>query len=80
MEIDIGTALTILAIAFGGWAWVVAWGANMIRTEMRRTSEATVSTGKSLETHILATEKRLTMLETEFGFIRHVLRRFDDPK
>lgn len=82
MTIDIGLALTLLALAFGAWAWVVAWGADVIRKEMKRTSDATEITGKSLEAHILATERRLTMLETEFSYIRRymVKRDYDEPE
>lgn len=75
MVIEIGTALTILSFAFGAWAWVVAWGVKIIRHEMGQTRAAAAAAGQSLENHILATERRLTMLETEFGFIRRYLVR-----
>jgi hypothetical protein len=75
MMIDVGTALTVLSFAFGAWAWVVAWGVKIIRHEMGQTRAAAAAAGQSLENHILATERRLTMLETEFGFIRRYLAR-----
>jgi len=71
--IEVGTALTALAGAFGVWAWVVAWGVGVIRREMAFTRAAAGKATDSLEAHILATERRLTMLETEFAFIRRYL-------
>lgn len=76
--VEIGTALTALSFAFGIWAWVVAWGVKVIRKEMAETRAATVKTGNALEAHILATERRLTMLETEFAYIRRYLSRWHD--
>lgn len=73
MIVDIGLALTFLSFAFGIWAWVVGWGVKVIRREMMETRQATVKTGHALEAHILATERRLTMLETEFGYVRRYL-------
>ena len=78
MVIDVGTGLSLLAGAFGIWAYVVAWGVRVIRNEMAETRQATVKTGHALEAHILATERRLTMLETEFSFIRRYLVRMGD--
>lgn len=78
MVIEVGTALTALSFAFGIWAWVVAWGVKVIRNEMTLLRRASQETSRSLEAHILATERRLTMLETEFGFIRRYLSKDPD--
>lgn len=80
MIVDIGLALTFLSFAFGLWAFVLQWGVRVIRKEMSETRDATVKTGIALEAHILATERRLTMLETEFGFVRRYLTRDDENK
>lgn len=68
--IGIGTALTALSIAFGVWAWVVAWGVSAIRNEVQQMRSTTKDMGTVLTAHINQTERRLTMLETEFGWIK----------
>lgn len=70
VDIDIGTGLTILGMAFGGWAAVVAWGIGVIRKEVAEIKLQTARTTEIQTLHVNQTEKRLTMLETEFGFIR----------
>ena len=68
--INLGTALTALSIAFGVWAWVVAWGVSVIRKEVHDMKVAAATTGGQLTAHVHQTERRLTMLETEFGWIK----------
>ena len=68
--ISIGTALTVLSVAFGVWAWVVAWGVSAIRKEVHDMRVTTKDTAGVLTSHIHQTERRLTMLETEFGWIK----------
>ena len=68
--IGLGTALTVLSIAFGVWAWVVAWGVSVIRREVHDMKVAANNTGGQLTAHVNQTERRLTMLETEFGWIK----------
>ena len=68
--IGLGTALTVLSIAFAVWAWVVAWGVSVIRKEVHDMKVAAHTTGGQLTAHVNQTERRLTMLETEFGWIK----------
>lgn len=68
--VNLGTALTTLSIAFGVWAWVVAWGVSVIRKEVQDMKSAASTTGVQLTAHVHQTERRLTMLETEFGWIK----------
>jgi hypothetical protein len=74
--ISIGSGLAILGMAFGGWAAVVAWGIGVIRKEVHELKAQVGRTADSQVTHINQTERRLTMLETEFGFLR---RKIDHP-
>lgn len=80
MQISIETALAVLAGAFGIWAWIVGWGVSVIKREMENTRNAALRASESLENHILATERRLTMLETEFGFLRRYLSFKEDTR
>ena len=64
------TALKMLSIAFAVWAWVVAWGVSVIRKEVHDMKLAASVTGGQLTAHVNQTERRLTMLETEFGWIK----------
>jgi hypothetical protein len=70
LDIDIGTGLSIFGMAFGGWAAVVAWGIGVIRREVQALKEQIQSTTITQIQHVNQTERRLTMLETEFGFLR----------
>lgn len=75
--ISIGTGLSVLGFAFSAWAFVVAWGVNAIRSEVKELkSQMTVTTNAQI-THVNQTERRLTMLETEFGFLRRKLKKED---
>ena len=69
-EFSVGNALTALSLAFGVWAWVVAWGVNVVRKEVQEMKAIANSSGASLNAHIHQTERRLTMLETEFQYIK----------
>lgn len=73
MEVDLGVAITILGLAFGAWAWIVAWGIQIVRKEVTDLKKAGIDTAGALTEHIRLTERRLTMLETEFGFLRRYL-------
>lgn len=73
-DIDVGTALTVLSIAFGVWAWVVAWGVSVIRKEVQDMKHAATNTGATLNAHVHQTERRLTMLETEFAWLKTTFR------
>lgn len=73
MDIDIADALFVGATAFGAWAWVVWWGIRVVRKEIGSLAVSAEATAKALTDHILLTEKRLTMLETEFAFVRRYL-------
>ena len=84
MEIDIGLALTIGAVAFGAWAFVVKTEIAKFRSDLRHftdrfekslgdVAEGLKETSVTLVNHVNHTERRLTMLETEFGFIRRYL-------
>lgn len=70
MEIDIGTGIAILGAAFGAWAFVVGWGISVIRKEVAEIKLQTMRTSELHIQHVNQTERRLTMLETEFSFLR----------
>ena len=67
---EMAIALTVFGLAFGAWAWVVAWGVGVIRKEVQEMKLAAAQTGGQLTAHVNQTERRLTMLETEFGWIK----------
>ena len=68
--IGLDRALTVLSIAFAVWAWVVAWGVSVIRSEVQDMKKEAHSAATTLTAHVHQTERRLTMLETEFGWIK----------
>lgn len=106
---DLGLAMTIFALAFGAWAWVVMYGVrfmksgihemksevlidlgetkksvndaigNLERHMSRELAELRVQQAKTSEVqsaHIHQTERRLTMLETEFNYVKmHMLNK-----
>ena len=84
MMIDVGIAMTLLAGGFGVLSWVLSWGVRVIRKEMAETRKVAGETAHALVGLTLTTEKRLTMLETEFGFMRRYLTKLehddDDPR
>jgi len=61
-------------MAFGAWAFVVGWGIGVIRKEVGEIKIQAAETARMQMMHVNQTERRLTMLETEFGFLR---RKFD---
>lgn len=69
-QIEIGTGLAILGAAFGGWAAVVAWGIGVIRKEVAEIKTQSMEVSRIQVQHVNQTERRLTMLETEFSFLR----------
>jgi 5-bromo-4-chloroindolyl phosphate hydrolysis protein len=74
--IHLSTAIAIFGGAFGCWAWVVMWGVSVIRKEVAELKQEIHSTGQSQQVHINQTERRLTMLETEFSYVKaHLLYR-----
>lgn len=84
MVIDIGLALTIGATAFAVWAFVVKSEISKFRTDLKHFTErfekslgevavGLKETSGTLVNHVNHTERRLTMLETEFGFLRRYL-------
>lgn len=107
--VNLGTALTLLALAFGAWAWVVAYGVRFLKSgiadmkddvlkDLAETKRVVSSQLNDLErhmsrelnglqlqqaktsevqsAHIHQTERRLTMLETEFQYVKiHLLNK-----
>ena len=70
---DIGTGIAIFGGAFGAWAWVVAWGVSVIRKEVESLKAEIVAVNATQVLHVNQTERRLTMLETEFTFFKNAL-------
>ena len=80
---SIGTGIAIFGAAFGMWAWVVAWGVSVMRKEISELKTQMLDIGTSHHTHINQTERRLTMLEAEFGFVKnamHLARPHHEPQ
>ena len=70
MDIPIGTGLSFLGLAFTAWAFVVGWGVGVIRKEVEEIKRQTQRTTELHVLHVNQTERRLTMLETEFAYVR----------
>ena len=70
----IDRALAFLGIAFTVWAWVVAWGVSVIRAEVKNMRQAADETSKNLISHVKQTERRLTLLETEWQWVKGWMR------
>ena len=77
-DISMGTALAIFGLAFGAWAWVVAWGVSVVRREVQDMKSIANSSSVALNAHIHQTERRLTMLETEFQYVKLAVTRHPD--
>lgn len=60
MELDFST---ILALAFGLWAGVVAWIGQGIRTDLKGIATDLKAESQKLNEYIVATERRLAVLE-----------------
>ena len=69
-QIELGTGIAIFGGAFAMWAWVVAWGVAIMRRELEGVKGQISSFASQQNLHITQTERRLTMLETEFQFIK----------
>ena len=54
---------SILALAFGAWAGVVAWIGAGIRADLKAISNDIKSESEKLNTYIVQTESRLAVLE-----------------
>jgi len=76
-DISMGTALAIFGMAFAAWAWVVAWGVSVVRKEVHDMKSIATSSGTALNAHINQTERRLTMLETEFQYVKRAINHQD---
>lgn len=74
-EISLGTGIAVFGAAFGCWAWVVGWGVSVMRKEMGELKSTLMNVSTSQNVHIQQTERRLTMLETEFQYIKSSLYR-----
>ena len=70
---DIDTALTALSIAFAVWAWVVAWGVSVVRKEVSEMKHTAQAATHAWTEHVTQTERRLTMLETEFHWVKSLV-------
>ena len=79
-NISIGTGIAVFGAAFACWAWVVAWGIGVMRREMQDLKSALASLSSEQHVHINQTERRLTMLETEFTFLKSHLYRLGDTQ
>ena len=69
-DIPVGTALTVFGAAFACWAWVVGWAAAVIRREVADLKDHVEKFALTQAAHVTQTERRLTMLETEFAYIK----------
>jgi hypothetical protein len=73
-DFSMGTGLAIFGLAFGAWAWVVAWGVGVVRKEVQDMKGIGNHTTGMLTSHINQTERRLTMLETEFRWLKDSIK------
>lgn len=60
MEIPDDVLVALFTMAFAAWAGVVAWFGKNIRSDLKQTNA-------ELLQYIIATEKRLAILETKMG-------------
>lgn len=74
-HISLGGGIAVFGGAFACWAWVVAWGVGVMRKELHELKTALTGVSAAQNVHIQQTERRLTMLETEFQFIKSSLYR-----
>jgi hypothetical protein len=65
-DIPIGTAISIFAVAFGAWAWVVHWGVRVIREEVASLKAQVEAAAEAAHEATIATEHRMTRIEAEF--------------
>lgn len=72
--LSIETALAVLGLAFTVWAGVVAWGVAVIRREVSDMKQTGKETGQALTSHVTQTERRLSMLEAEWRWMKEWLQ------
>lgn len=65
-DIPVGTAISLFAVAFGGWAWVVHWGVRVIREEVAELKTQVEAAAKASHDSMLSAEHRMTRIESEF--------------
>jgi hypothetical protein len=64
-DIPIGTAVTLFAVAFGAWAWVVMWGVTVIRREVDGLKTQVSAMASQAHQQMLEVEHRLTVVESD---------------
>lgn len=74
MTLSLEMALGMLGLAFTVWAGVVAWGVGVIRKEVADMKLSGKDTSTALTTHVTQTERRLSMLETEWRWLKEWFR------
>lgn len=65
-DIPVGTAISMFAVAFGGWAWVVHWGVRVIRDEVAELKGQVEAAADAAHQATVSTEHRMTRIEAEF--------------
>ena len=58
--------VAVLSLAFGLWAGVVGWIGQGIRKDLHGIAADLKEESRKLNSHIVATEKRLAIIETHF--------------
>lgn len=69
-QIELGTGIAIFGLAFAAWAWIVAWGVGVMRREFSELKGQVQAMGATQQAHVVQTERRLTILESEFGYLK----------
>ena len=69
-SITVNHALSILGLSFTAWAAVVAWGVSVIRQEVRDMKSVSNTNAAALNAHVLQTERRLMLLESEWRWVK----------
>jgi len=59
--------ISLVAIAFGAWAGVVAWLGNGIRNDLRTIAKELDVQAEKMNAYIIQTEKRLAVVEYHIG-------------
>jgi hypothetical protein len=79
MQVEVSEfIISILSMAFGLWAGVVAWIGHGIRSDLKDISVDLKSESIKLNTYIVQTEKRLAIIETAVGLNNGRKRRETD--
>jgi hypothetical protein len=63
--IPLGTGIAILGMAFGAWAWVVAWGVSVIRREVGELKMDVAAARRDAHEAKIEVEHRLTAVESD---------------